>query len=127
MKLDHVNIRVRNLAVMSRFYVDILSLTVGHRPPFSGAPGAWLYDDTGHPVVHLSTISTSVKRAGQNLDHIAFRTDDLAQVMKRLKSNGVEFEIDEVPETDIVQIFFRDPEGGRVEVSGPGPRTELTD
>jgi catechol 2,3-dioxygenase-like lactoylglutathione lyase family enzyme len=40
--LDHVNIRTANLAVLSRFYAEVLGLAPGPRPAFRFG-GAWLY------------------------------------------------------------------------------------
>ena len=118
MKLDHVNVRVRNLTEMCQFYEDILRLKTGYRPAFPGARGAWLYDETGRPVLHLSTASDGADRANHPIDHIAFRTDDITEMMEQLESNDIAFQDDEVPEIDLIQVFFYDPEGGRVEVSG---------
>ncbi len=117
MNLDHVNVYVRDLDNMSQFYQDILKLTPGYRPSFSGPPGAWLYDGSGRPVLHLSTTSTGSSRMHQHLDHIAFRTNNVEEVIKQLVSRKIEYEVYEVPEVDLIQIFFRDPEGGRLEVS----------
>ena len=124
MNLDHVNIRVQNLEQMRSFYRDILDLRVGYRPPFPGSPGAWLYDSAGNPVVHLSTSTMQNNQTGPSLVLIAFRTNELSNVVNRLKSNGIEFQIEEVPETKLIQIFFNDPEGGRVEVCSA---TQLSD
>ena len=117
MNLDHVNVYVRDLENMSQFYQDILRLTPGYRPSFSGPPGAWLYDESGRPVLHLSTTSTDSSRMHQHLDHIAFRTNNIEEVVKQLDSRKIEYEVYEVPEVDLIQLFFRDPEGGRLEVS----------
>ena len=117
MNLDHVNVYVENLEGMSQFYQDILKLTPGYRPSFSGPPGAWLYDGSGRPVVHLSTTSTGSSRRHQHLDHIAFHTDDLKDIIKKLELRNIEYDLYEVPEINLVQIFFHDPEGGRLEVS----------
>ena len=54
---------VADLEEMSQFYQDILKLKPGYRPPFSGSPGEWLYDESGHPVVHLSTTSAGASSA----------------------------------------------------------------
>ena len=116
MNLDHVNIRVQNLQQMCWFYQDVLGLIVGYRPPFPGSPGAWLYDSAGNPIVHLSTSTTQSDQTVYSLGHIAFRTSELSTVVGRLKSNRIEFQIEEVPEMELIQIFFTDPEGGRVEV-----------
>tara|TARA_Y100001934_G_C12197413_1_gene699453 strand:+ start:625 stop:996 length:372 start_codon:yes stop_codon:yes gene_type:complete len=117
MYLDHVNVYVENLEDMSQFYQDILSLTPGYRPSFSGPPGAWLYDGTGRPVLHLSTTATGSSRTHQHLDHIAFRTDNIDKIIEKLDWRKIEYDLYEVSEIDLVQIFFHDPEGGRLEVS----------
>jgi len=117
MKLDHVNIKVRDLDKMCKFYADVLGLKAGYRPSFAGAPGAWLYNQLEQPVVHLSLLPPNAERSGRNLDHFAFRTDDLAEVIQRLDSHGIEFKADEISETSLKQIFFDDPEGGQVEVN----------
>ena len=117
MNLDHVNVYVRDLENMSQFYQDILKLTPGYRPSFSGTHGAWLYDESGRPVMHLSTTSTDSSRTHQHLDHIAFHTDNTEEVIKQLDLRKIEYEVCEVPEIDLIQIFFRDPEGGRLEIS----------
>ena len=125
MNLDHVNIRVQNLQKMCWFYQDVLGLKVGYRPPFPGSPGAWLYDSAGNPVVHLSTSSTQSDQTSHSVGHIAFRASELATVVDRLKSNGIEFQIEEIPELGLIQMFFTDPEGGRVEVASAGQLLDL--
>ena len=117
MNLDHVNVYVTDLENMSQFYQDILKLKPGYRPSFSGPPGKWLYDESGHPVVHLSTTSAGARGRRQHLDHIAFRTDDINGVIRELDSRKIKYEIYEVAEIDLIQVFFHDPEGGRLEVS----------
>jgi len=39
--------------------------------------------------------------------------------------DGIEFQIEEVPEMELIQIFFTDPEGGRVEVASAGQLSDL--
>ena len=117
MNLDHVNVYVADLEEMSQFYQDILKLKPGYRPSFSGPPGEWLYDESEHPVVHLSTTSAGTRGTRQHLDHIAFRTDDIEGVIRELDSRKIKYEIYEVDEINLIQVFFHDPEGGRLEVS----------
>ena len=101
---------------MRSLYRDVLDLKVGYRPPFPGSPGAWLYDRVGNTVVHLSTSTKESDQTGHRLGHVAFLTSELCNIVSRLMSNGVEFQLEEVPETKLIQIFFNDPEGGRVEI-----------
>ena len=50
-RLEHINIRSQDVEKARDFYVRILGLTVGIRPPFAST-GYWLYLD-GKPVIHL--------------------------------------------------------------------------
>ena len=40
--LDHITLKVADLNASRRFYVDVIGLREGDRPPFD-SPGAWLY------------------------------------------------------------------------------------
>ena len=51
MKLDHVNVRTASVELMRAWYVRVLGLKDGWRPPFP-FPGAWLYAGND-PIVHL--------------------------------------------------------------------------
>ena len=56
-KIEHYNIRTEKLADTVRFYTEVLGFTNGKRP---GNPkpntGAWLYNDEGVPVVHVTAV-----------------------------------------------------------------------
>ena len=49
--LDHLTLNTVDLEASRGFYVDILGLRDGDRPPFDSA-GAWLYSGD-RPIVHL--------------------------------------------------------------------------
>jgi catechol 2,3-dioxygenase-like lactoylglutathione lyase family enzyme len=116
--LDHVNIAgPPDLIERCRtFYVDILGLTQGHRPPFRSR-GFWLYAG-GHPVVHLTERDAKPAIAGTNrLDHFALTCRGVAEAMERLSRNGIPFTVDEVPQTRRVQLFLQDPAGVSIELN----------
>ena len=52
--LDHITVNVAELDASRRFYVDVLGLREGERPPFD-SPGAWLYAGD-RPIVHLVAV-----------------------------------------------------------------------
>ena len=54
--LDHVNIRTANLAVLRRFYNEVLGMKDGARPPFKFG-GAWLYCGE-QAAVHLVEVAS---------------------------------------------------------------------
>lgn len=132
--LDHVNIRVSPdlLASVRRFYVEVVGLVDGARPPF-GSVGHWLYAGT-QPVIHLSVLragdipgSTAAPQAesasGGAVDHIAFGCDDLDGMLSRLAALGIAYRSATVPLLEQTQLFLRDPAGNGVELNFSAHRT----
>jgi catechol 2,3-dioxygenase-like lactoylglutathione lyase family enzyme len=118
--LDHCTIRTADLEAARRFYVDLLGLRVGDRPPFS-FPGLWLYADDGRPVLHLVGVEPGRAQTGATgaLDHVAFAASGAASFRARLAEAGIEFTERVVPLLDVLQLFIRDPHGIRVELNFP--------
>jgi catechol 2,3-dioxygenase-like lactoylglutathione lyase family enzyme len=118
--LDHINISTNKLAETRAFFVDLLGLTEGDRPPF-GFPGHWLYIG-GHPIVHL--VGRPVNRlpsAEAALDHFALRADGYDDLKARLDAVGLRYDAVDVPGSATRQIFVDDPNGVTVELNFPGP------
>lgn len=112
--LDHVNIRTANLEAMTRFYTDVLGLTLGPRPPFSFA-GSWLYCGD-KAAVHL--VARAIDGIGQSrIDHFAFRAQGLKDFVARLKSLQVPYRLTVVPQLELRQVNIVDPDGNRIEVA----------
>jgi catechol 2,3-dioxygenase-like lactoylglutathione lyase family enzyme len=114
--LAHVNIATNRLEDARAFYVNVLGLTEGPRPPFKSR-GYWLYAGS-NPVVHLvEAIGLSPAPRGAGINHIAFETADIEAFAERLKKHGVEFDVSIVPGTGESQLNFSDPTGVRLEVN----------
>jgi catechol 2,3-dioxygenase-like lactoylglutathione lyase family enzyme len=126
--LQHFTIEPSDLERTKSFYVDMLGLEVGERPPLD-FPGYWLYSG-GIATVHL--MGTRKPRDGivvrgtekkyedtGRLDHIAFAAADVADVRDRLKAGNVSFREQIVPRTGDTQIFLYDPDGIGVELNFP--------
>ncbi|BFG72388.1 VOC family protein [Paraburkholderia terrae] len=108
MHLDHATIVTPDLDATRRFFVDVVGLEEGARPPF-GVDGYWLYAD-GRPVIHLvdSTLPGHSGRVTPRIDHIAFRLDDDTQwqvLLARLEKAGVAYQTADVPLSGEVQLF----------------------
>ena len=114
-KLEHYNIVTEKLDETVAFYESIVGLENGDRPNFA-FPGAWLYagDD---PVVHLMKLGEEREPGSGSIDHVAFRGSDHATYKKHLEANGVEYDERFVEEIAMYQLFFRDPNGVKVEVN----------
>lgn len=120
-RLDHINIAApaELLARVRDFYTHILDLEEGARPAFS-SPGYWLYAGED-PVIHLSEKNRQPDDGnGACLDHVAFRGHAPQALISRLESAGIDYHRNHVPELDLLQLFFRDPAGVRIEINFKG-------
>lgn len=117
--VDHFNIVIAPAQADEtlRFYREILGLEEGFRPDFGPTrPGWWLYAG-GHPVLHVSVRNVASTKGGTgSFDHIALHATGLAEMRALLKRRGIAFEEQRVDDNTVHQIFFRDPNGLRVEL-----------
>lgn len=126
--LDHVVVRVRDVAGMIRFYCDVL-----------GCAEERLRDDiglyhlrAGRALIDLVAVDGPLGRKGgpapgpegNNMDHLCLRIErfDEARLKAHLAAHGVA--VDEVAERfgaegDGPSLYLRDPEGNTVELKGP--------
>ena len=136
LRLDHYTIRTARTQETVAFYTSVLGLRSGYRP--STRPGAWLYDRTDVPVVHVSGIDTTDAKALKELeahlghkdaatlngsgaiDHVAFEGPDFAGARTHLESLGIPFTERDVPQLSLKQLFVTDPNGVTVELNFRG-------
>jgi len=141
-KLSHYSIRTTDIDASRKFYTEVLSFTVGPRPPFN-FPGLWLYNGShdlyDNAIVHIigvdATGESGVKdylghRAEQTLqgstgafDHIAFSMTGLDGMLKHLKKKKVEYRERKVPKLNLHQVFLDDPNGVVIELNYPAQET----
>ena len=128
--LNHYTIRPADLERTKDFYVDVLGLEVGYRPPLA-FPGYWLYCG-GQPTVHLigprEGDGAEGRRSGPTglLDHIAFSCTGLKEMRDRVAKRGVKHEERVIPRDRQTQIFLYDPDGVAVELNYPPEETTAT-
>ena len=126
--LQHYTIEPQDLERTKSFYVEVLGLEIGDRPPLD-FHGYWLYSG-GTATVHL--MGTRKPREGVvvrgtekkyedtgRFDHIAFAATEVESVRKRLQSKNVNFRESIVPRTGDTQFFLYDPDGVGVELNFP--------
>ena len=138
-KLDHCNIRTGKIDETVRFYSDLLGLRDG---PFPGDRkfGAWLYDTTETPVLHLIAVDPDNRREAFDrvkkrlgplggsldefvlqgsgaVDHIAFECTDYEGMISKFKSRGMAYSEADVPSINLRQIFIHDPNGVTLELN----------
>jgi glyoxylase I family protein len=131
MHLDHVVLRVADIAPMVAFYCDVLGGTVERVNPAMGLTQL----RTGGALIDLVPIDGPIGREGgaapgaegRNVDHFCFRIDgwDEAGLRAWLLAHGVEpGEVRERYGEDGFgpSMYIRDPQGNRVELKGPPTR-----
>lgn len=128
-RLDHVNITTAVCEATKDFFVEIVGLRVGERPPFAFG-GYWLYAGD-QPVIHLNDAlspGSSHPRDAHGmaaLDHVSFRMRGYAATREKIAKHGLKHRISVVPRNGDVQIFVDDPNGVTVELTFAG--SEVTD
>ncbi|MBV8616702.1 MAG: VOC family protein [Acetobacteraceae bacterium] len=124
--LNHYTINVRDLEATKSFYEDIVGLRAGERPPLP-FPGYWLYCG-GQPVVHLVGYRPENPQIegtpdSGRLDHIAFSAENLQLMRERLNANRISFQERVLPQLNMTQLFFQDPDGIYIEFNFPDQET----
>lgn len=129
--LNHYTIKARNLEATKNFYVNVVGLTVGDRPPLS-FPGYWLYCG-GTPTVHLLGYQEgelviadgpSYPAKTGRLDHIAFACVGLKDMKANLDGRGIKYDERVLPRLNMTQLFYLDLDGIAVECNFPAAETE---
>ena len=118
--LDHYTLRTAELDATRNFFVDVLGLTEGYRPPFS-FPGHWLYCGD-KPIVHLIGSSREMCSPSPDtgaLDHVALAASDIGGFRSHLEGMGVAYDERKVPELNVRQLFVVDPNNVKVELNFP--------
>src|SRR5262245_40506023 len=109
LRLDHATINTSALEESLAFYEHFLGMHPGWRPAFD-VGGAWLYPEgADYAILHL--IERPPGPEGGMFDHIAFRSVGLDDYLLKLKRGGGWYRAIPVPQTRLVQIHHRDPNG----------------
>lgn len=125
--IDHLVLRVRDLEAMTRWYTDVLGLSVAKR----NAPMGLVHLRAGGSLIDLVAVDGPLGRAGgaapgaeaRNVDHLCLNVADfdLARVTAHLEARGVA--VGETAERygaggDGVSVYLTDPEGNGLELRG---------
>ncbi|WP_223825014.1 VOC family protein [Pseudomonas profundi] len=113
--MDHFTIVTDQLEETQQFYVNLLGLEVGARPPFP-VPGLWLYAK-GRPVLHVIAINDMPNPRRGVLDHMAFFAQGLTETLDKLDRHAIRYRIIRAPgDIRTWQVFFKDPNDVDVEL-----------
>ena len=117
--INHYNLRAAPEIIekLKKFYIEIVGLKLGHRPPFNNG-GYWLYAND-KDVLHLSFSKNDITNelhVSSTFDHMAFTAENEMDHINVLKENNIDYIVREVPEIGTRQIFFKDPAGNGIEL-----------
>ncbi|MGC2519854.1 MAG: VOC family protein [Burkholderiales bacterium] len=131
--LNHYLLRANDLERTKNFYCDVLGFQIMPRPEFP-FPGYWL-GVNGKIQVHLAQAGVpnsklyylgSPRNAATNnsgvIDHVAFLAAEPDQVIARLEKLGVSCRPRSLPESELYQLFIKDPDGLTIELNFFGIR-----
>lgn len=127
-QLDHVVLRVRDVAAMQAFYCDVLGCTTERRQDAIGL----VQLRAGRSLIDLVDVGGKLGRAGgappgeegRNMDHLCLRVEpfDREAIVAHLQAHGVavgEFGSRYGAEGEGPSQYLADPEGNVVELKGP--------
>ncbi len=127
-EIDHLVLRVKDLASMLHFYCDVLGCPVERRQEEIGLTQL----RAGRSLIDLITVTGKLGsmggaapgKEGRNMDHLCLRVEpfDLEEIKTHLQSHGVS--IGDVgqrygAEGEGLSVYISDPEGNVVELKGP--------
>ena len=131
LSLNHVTIRPHDIEATRDFYVNVVGLHEGARPPFR-FPGYWLYAGD-MAVIHLvgkgnptddfvgNSGATQPNTGSGAVDHLAFAYDaeDYDKTCAAIEAHGFAFKSQTVPDLGLRQLFIKDPDAVVVELNFP--------
>lgn len=128
LRIDHIVLRVRDVARMQAFYCDVLGCTVEKRQEAIGL----LQLRAGDALIDLVDVEGKLGRIGgaapgsegRNMDHLCLRVEpfDREAIVAHLRAHGAgigEFGSRHGAEGEGPSQYLLDPEGNAVELKGP--------
>jgi len=124
--LDHVNLRVADVAATVAFYQDLLGMTATPPPGASDVSrSVWLCDGAGRAVIHASDARMrtptgeggAAKHGSGVVDHVALECTAYDDMDARLTAAGCDLRRNTVPQISLRQLFLVDPDGVLVELN----------
>jgi 4-oxalocrotonate tautomerase family enzyme len=110
-KLDHLLLETTDLDRALAFYVETLGFSVRKRETrVDGRPLV---------VTHQGLGLTNGGGRVEHVEHLAFRTRDVAGMAERARAAGIEIIDGPKPTAYGVSLYLRDPDGNKVELFGP--------
>ena len=116
MNLNHILVLTTDLATMEHFWIKLIGLRVGKRPPFP-FNGLWLYSED-KPLVHIAE-QHHVASGNGSIAHVALEGADYKALLERLNQSTYSYTEKLVPLSGERQVFISGPDDLTVEMLFP--------
>ena len=127
-ELNHFFVRAADLEATRQFYTDVLGFEVMPRPDFPfpgygmGVNGSIQVhvgpsDIPNRQTYYLGTADDAADGETGVIDHVAFLADDPKAFVERFRARGIEFRPRHLPDSNLYQLFIRDPNGVVIELN----------
>ncbi|MCL4800924.1 MAG: VOC family protein [Burkholderiales bacterium] len=127
--LEHFLIQTTDIQGTCEWYERVLGMRRGYTPDFK-FPVQWMYvgdKDVLHITEGGAAVSENRRRyVGQEstatsgsgvIDHVAFRCENLRQMLDHLARSGIDFKQRMVSDQGLYQLFLIDPNGVKIELN----------
>lgn len=134
-ELNHFFVRCNDLECSKDWYCKVLGFEEMPRPPFP-FKGYWL-GVNGKIQIHMGQhgiansdlyyIGSPADAATSNtgvVDHIAFLADKPEEFRQRFESMKIDYRARTLPDFDLYQMFFKDPDGLTIELNFYGLKNQ---
>jgi catechol 2,3-dioxygenase-like lactoylglutathione lyase family enzyme len=128
--IEHILVAADDIDATRDWYARVLGMRSGPHPDF-GFPVHWMYIgdvDVVHigpsakganarQKAYLGRTSQGASTGTGAIDHIAFRATGLPTMLEHLQNEGIEFTQRRANGQALIQLFFYDPNGIKVELN----------
>ena len=120
MKFNHFTIRTPEPEIVRDFFISIIGLHDGPRPPFN-FPGFWMYEGDQAIVHIIGDKDHSPPPDTGAFDHAAFEGDGshYHEMLKKLDNFDFKYRTRIVPGVSRRQVFITGPHGIKIELNYP--------
>jgi catechol 2,3-dioxygenase-like lactoylglutathione lyase family enzyme len=123
--LDHINIITADLHSTTRFYAEMFDLEPRNAPaPLTPQTAQWMYDDAGRAIIHINSLDCVrtyerevVPGPTGSIHHIALNCLGYDDVLTRLGTRGLAYQVNLIEAVGLRQVFTTDPNGVLLELN----------
>lgn len=120
--MNHFTVLSSDLEKSKAFYINILGLKEGYRPPFA-FPGHGCMLEI-EAILHIMAGRSMPINAAGVIDHMAFTASNLQAMVDTLRQYNIDYELQRLKGLEIWQLFCHDPDGAKVELDFPAHESE---